>query len=58
MAAPHLGQRGVPGDTSTKQRAHAGKSATFLPGITDASAQAISPTGWNLTWLDSDLRAT
>jgi hypothetical protein len=49
MAAPHLGQRAVPGDTSTKQREHAGKSATFLPRVTDASAQAIGPTGPHLT---------
>jgi hypothetical protein len=49
MAAPHLGQRAVPGDTSIKQREQAGKSATVLPGVTDASAQAIGPTGPHLT---------
>src|ERR1039458_879224 len=32
MAAPHLGHRAVPGDTSTKQREQAGKSAILLPG--------------------------
>src|ERR1700722_14494313 len=40
MAAPHLGQSAVPGDTSTKQREQAGKSATLLPALADASAQA------------------
>ena len=34
MAAPHLGQRAVPGDTSIRQREQAGKSATLLPAET------------------------
>src|SRR5476649_2377969 len=42
MAAPHLGQRAVPGDTSTRQREQAGRSATFLPCVTDASTQVTS----------------
>jgi len=33
MAAPHLGQRAVPGDTSTRQREQAGKSNTFLSRV-------------------------
>src|ERR1035441_6260631 len=47
MAAPHLGQRAVPGDTSTRQREQAGKLATLLPAVTDASAQATSRTGYD-----------
>ena len=42
MAAPHLGQSAVPGDTSIRQREQAGKSATLLPAITDVSAQATA----------------
>jgi hypothetical protein len=38
MAAPHLGQRAVPGGTSTRQREQAGKSSALLPVVADASA--------------------
>jgi hypothetical protein len=49
MAAPHLGQSEVPGDTSTRQREQAGKLTTLLPAVTDASAQATSRTRYNLS---------
>src|ERR1700689_1247026 len=49
MAAPHLGQSAVPGDTSIRQREQAGKSATLLPAVTDVSAQATSRGGLDLS---------
>src|ERR1700733_13004770 len=42
MAAPHLGQSAVPGDTSTRQREQAGKSAISFLLSTDEEAQATS----------------
>jgi hypothetical protein len=42
MAAPHLGQNEVLGDTSIRQREHAGKSTTLLPAVTDVSAEVTS----------------
>ena len=54
IATPHLGQRAVPGDTSTRQREQAGKSSTLLPAVMDASAQATSPTGSDLSTSNSE----
>ena len=46
MAAPHLGQSAVPGDTSTRHREQAGKSTILLPAVAVASAQVTSRTGY------------